>query len=72
MNPTAEALPFPAENASKKPSVDTRYQTRCARTAQMLFCHLFSLHSSASAHYFATVHSLFVALTFYKVRKMEK
>lgn len=34
------------------------------RTAKMLFCRIFSLHSSASAHWFATLNSLFVAITF--------
>ena len=46
---------------------------RCrVRTAQMLFCRVFSLHSSASAHCFATLHSLFVALTFCKFWKRGK
>ena len=51
-NANKKALPFPAENASKKPSADIRYLTPFGRSAQMLFCHVFCLHSSAFLIFF--------------------
>ncbi|HBB13634.1 MAG TPA: hypothetical protein DCZ76_05075 [Treponema sp.] len=48
-NINKKALPFPAGTVSKKPSADTRYLTRYA---QMLFCRVSYLHSSAFLTYF--------------------